>query len=129
MYNKRLIAKASLLGTAFGMITTIILTCILSILILSTGLLPEDITQYIMAIMLGFGGFVGGFISSKITKSAGLVVGLITGLIIFLVVTIVGLIKSTDSVSAITLVKLVLLLLFSGIGGIAGLHKRDKINI
>ena len=129
MTDKKLLAKAVIFGTGCGMLITVILTCIFSIIILTSGLLPTDLTNYIMIAMLAIGAFFGGVITTRITKSAGLIAGLITGFAIFLLVTIIGLIKSNDSVTVFTLIKLIATLIFGGVGGIAGLRRKEKIHI
>ena len=112
-----------------GLLVTIIFTCILSVIVLTSGLLPADITNYVMIVLLAMGTFFGGFIATKINKSAGLLIGLITGFVIFMLVTITGLINSSDSVTILTLIKLITTVIFGGLGGIAGLKKRERIHI
>lgn len=129
MSDKKLVLKAVLFGTVCGLLVTVIFTCILSVIILTSGLLPVDITNYVMVALLSMGAFVGGFIATKITKSAGLVIGLITGFVIFMLITIFGLIKSNDSITMLTLIKLVAALILGGLGGIAGLRKKERIHI
>ena len=129
MSDKKLMLKAIILGTVCGLLVTVIFMCILSVVMLTSGLLPTDITNYIMVAILSMGAFFGGFIATKITKSAGLVMGLITGFTIFMLVAIFGLIKNNDAVTLLTLIKLVATLIFGGIGGILGLQKKERIHI
>ena len=129
MSDKKLVLKAVLFGTVCGLLVTIIFTCILSVIVLTSGLLPADITNYVMIVLLAMGTFFGGFIATKINKSAGLLIGLITGFVIFMLVTITGLINSSDSVTILTLIKLITTVIFGGLGGIAGLKKRERIHI
>lgn len=129
MSDKKLLIKAVLFGTVCGLLVTVILTCIFSAIVMTSGLLPTELTDYITLALLSFGAFSGGIITSRITKSAGLVVGLITGFAIFILITIIGLTKSDDSVSLLTLIRLVALLITGGIGGIMGLKRKDRIHI
>lgn len=129
MSDKKLLVKAVLFGTVCGLMVSIILLCICTSVILSIGLLPTDITNYIMLAILSAGAFFGGFICARITKSAGLVVGMVTGFTIFLLVTIIGIIKSTDAVSAVTLIRFVLTVIIGGSGGIIGVNKKEKLKI
>ncbi len=129
MSDKKLLFKAVLFGTVCGLLIAVILTCIFAVFILTTGLLPTDITNYIMVALLSIGAFFGGLITTKITKSAGLISGLITGTVIFLLVTLFGLIKSNDAVTVITLIRFISTLILGGVGGIAGLKKSERIHI
>lgn len=129
MSDKKLLIKAVLFGTVCGLLVTVILICVLSAIVMTSGLLPDELTNYITIALLSLGAFSGGLITSRITKSAGLVVGLITGFAIFLLVTITGLTKSDDSVTLLTLIRLASLLVAGGIGGIVGLRKKERIHI
>ena len=129
MSDKKLLIKAVLFGTVCGLLVTVILVCILSAIVMTSGLLPTELTNYITLALLALGAFSGGFITSRITKSAGLVAGLITGFSIFILITITGLTKSDDPVSLLTLIRLVTLLVAGGIGGIVGLKRKERIHI
>ena len=129
MSDKKLLLKAALFGTVCGLLISVIITCIFTIVILTIGLFPTDITNYITVAILAIGAFFGGFITTKITKSAGLIAGLITGFSVFLLVTIFGLFKSNDSVTIITLTRLISTVVAGALGGILGLRKRERIHI
>lgn len=129
MSDKKLLLKAALFGTVCGLLISVIITCIFTIVILTIGLFPTDITNYITVAILAVGAFFGGFITTKITKSAGLIAGLITGFSVFLLVTIFGLFKSNDSVTIITLIRLISNVVAGALGGILGLRKRERIHI
>ena len=129
MSDKKLLIKAVLFGTVCGLLVTVILVCILSAIVMTSGLLPTELTNYITLALLALGAFSGGFITSRITKSAGLVAGLITGFSIFILITITGLTKSDDPVSLLTLIRLVALLVAGGVGGIIGLKRKERIHI
>lgn len=129
MSDKKLLIKAVLFGTVCGLLVTVILICVLSAIVMTSGLLPDELTNYITIALLSLGAFSGGLITSRITKSAGLVVGLITSFAIFLLVTITGLTKSDDSVTLLTFIRLASLLVAGGIGGIVGLRKKERIHI
>lgn len=129
MSDKKLLLKAALFGTVCGLLISVIITCIFTIVILTIGLFPTDITNYITVAILAVGAFFGGFITTKITKSAGLIAGLITGFSVFLLVTIFGLFKSNDSVTIITLIRLISNVVAGALGGILGLRKKERIHI
>ena len=129
MSDKKLAVKAILFGVVFGLLITIIFMCLLSVVIISSGLLPIDVINYITIAILSIGAFFGGYISTKITKSAGLVIGAITGFAIFLLITVFGLIKSNDTITINTLIRFIATLITGCLGGILGLRKKEKIHI
>lgn len=129
MSDKKLTIKAVLTGTLIALLISVILLCIMSAIVITSGLLPEGLTNIVTIIFLGMGIFCGGFVASRITKSAGLVVGLITGISTFLLVTVIGLTKSSDSVTYLTLVRLAASLITGALGGVIGVNKREKIQI
>ncbi len=129
MSDKRLLVKAVVFGSVCGLLVTVILLCIFSAVIMTSGLLPSEITNYITVGIVSLGAFAGGVITSRITKSAGLIVGLITGFFIFMLITVIGVIKSDDSFTVLTLIRLISLIIAGGIGGILGLRKKERIHI
>ena len=129
MSDKKLLIKASLCASICGMLISIILLCIFASLMLAVGVLPEQILNYATIAVLAAGTFFGGFISARITKSAGLITGLMTGFIIFLLVTVIGITKSNDSITVLTLIKLLSTLAAGSLGGIVGGNKKEKIHI
>lgn len=129
MSDKKKVVKSVIFGVLCGLLSTIILMCILSVVMLTGGLLPSDIIKFAMVGILAVGAFFGGFLATKINKSAGLVVGLITGFVMFLIITATALTKSSEPVSYMTLIKLGAALLAGGAGGILGLRERKRISI
>ncbi len=129
MSDKRLLVKAVVFGSVCGLLVTVILLCIFSAVIMTSGLLPSEITNYITVGIVSLGALAGGVITSRITKSAGLIVGLITGFFIFMLITVIGVIKSDDSFTVLTLIRLISLIIAGGIGGILGLRKKERIHI
>lgn len=129
MSDKKLLIKAVSFGTLSGFLITIILLCCASLVIMTSGLLPGELTDWISVALLGFGAFSGGCITAKITKSAGLIVGLFTAILMLVIVTAIGMIKGNDSLSAVTAVRAVAMLLLGSAGGILGIRKKEKIKI
>ncbi len=129
MSDRKLLIKASLFSAMCSILITIILSCIFAVVMLTTGLLPEYILPFATVAMLAAGTFLGGFISARITKSAGLITGLVTGFIIFFLVTVVGIVRSNDSVTIVTLVRFIATMLAGGLGGIVGVNKKEKLKI
>lgn len=129
MLNKKTTFKAVTFGIITSLLISIILICCVSAFILTNGLLPTELTNIITLAVLSAGTFVGGIVSSRITKSTGLITGLITGFAVFLVITVIGLCRSSDTVTYMTFVRLAVTLVLGGIGGIIGVNKQDKIQI
>lgn len=129
MSDKKLAVKAILFGIVCGLLITVIFLCLFSVIIITSGLLPANVTNYIVIAILSVGAFLGGYIATKITKSAGLIIGAITGFSIFLLITVLGLIKSSDTITILTLIRLITTLISGSLGGILGLRKKEKIHI
>lgn len=129
MLNKKLTAKAVLFGILTSLLISIILMCGVSMFILTNGLLPSELTNIITISTLGAGTLLGGIVSSRITKSAGLITGVITGFAVFLLITIIGLCKSSDTITYLTFIRLAVTVVLGGIGGIIGVNKKEKIHI
>lgn len=126
MSDKKLLAKAVMFGTVCGLLAAVILTCIFTVVLMTCGLLPAELTNYVTVCLLSLGTLFGGFITSKITKSAGLIAGLLTGTAIFLLVTATGMLKSNESITMLTLIRLGATLIAGGAGGILGLRKKKE---
>ncbi len=129
MSDKKLALKAILFGIVCGLLITVILMCLFSVIIITGGLLPTDITNYIVIAILSIGILFGSCIATKITKSAGLVIGVIVGFSIFILITMFGLFKSNETVTILTLIRLIAGLLSGAVGGIIGLRKKEKLHI
>ncbi len=129
MSNKRRAIKAVFFGLLFGIVVTIILMCLMSVVMLSVGLFPQNIVDYAMIAVFGIGAFFAGFTATKINKGAGLIIGLISGFAMFLVITVISLMKITEPVSVLTALRLGAALILGALGGILGLKERKKINI
>lgn len=128
MQDKRKLFKSVAFGVASALLTDIILMCVAAAVFLSVGL-PQDvgILDYSMIALAAAGAFVGGFIASKINKGAALIVGAITGACAFLVITVIAMLRNTDSFSAMTLIRLAAMVFASALGGIAGTRQRNKL--
>lgn len=129
MLNKKTTFKAVTFGIITSLLISIILICCVSVFILTNGLLPTELTNIITLAILGAGTLVGGIVSSRITKSAGLITGLITGFAVFLIITVIGLCRTSDTVTYLTFVRLAVTVVLGGIGGIIGVNKQEKIQI
>ncbi len=127
--NKRLTVKAVIFGSLCSMLIAVVLMCVLSAVILTSGLLPSQLTSIITIVLLSLGTFAGGFIAARITKQAGLITGLLTGICVFFVVTAISLTVSNDSVTYFTLIKLAATVAASGLGGIIGVNRKEKLHI
>lgn len=129
MSDKKLLAKALIIGTLFGLLFSTALTALSTVVIKTSGLLPPMVTNYIMLGVLSVGTMFGGLVSSRITKSKGLIIGAFTGIFTFVLVTVIALTKGTDNITIMTLLRFLTLTIFGSIGGILGVNRRDKLKI
>lgn len=129
MLNKKLLVKSVVFGGLCGMLVSLIFMGLTAFVMLSSGLLPLEISKYVTVGILSVGCMFGSFIAVKINKSAALIVGSLTGLFMFMAVTVIGLCCSQEAMTAVTAVKLVCSLIFGCIGGFLGLMKKERIKI
>ncbi len=129
MSDKKTLIKSALIGTLCGILSQIILLCIMSIIMLTTKKLFGETLDYIMIAVSGVGALAGGFIAAKLNRGAGLIVGIITGLAIFIILTAAALVNSDSSLSFLSLIRFGVTLLGGAAGGVLGIRENKKIKI
>ncbi len=97
-----------------------------SVLIITSGLLPADITDYIMVAVTAMSVFCGGFICAKVNKSSGLICGLLTAAAVFVIITVIGLLQSEAVLTPLSLIKLGAMLICGCAGGVLGVNQKEK---
>ncbi len=127
--TKREFIKSLIIGVISSVAFIIVLTCILSVIMLISSVLPYEYIDYIMLVIDAIGVLLGGYIAARINKSQGLYLGLLNGAVIFLALIISGLCVSNATLTVITLLKAFIILIFSAIGGIKGVNTKEKIRI
>lgn len=123
MLDKRLI-KSVATGAFCGLLTSVILMCILTVALLKTGLPQGFLLDYILAGFLGAGAFAGGFVAAKLNRGAGLIAGAAVGGVMFLALLIVAAVKGDMAFTVLSAVKLGAVLLFGAAGGILGVREK-----
>ncbi len=121
--------KALIFGTITGCLSILLLMCILSLLLLITGVLPYDYLVWISLFISSIGVFISGYVSASITKEKGLFIGSLSGLIIFIIVFFSGMFISTETISFVTIIRLVVYMLIGALGGVKAVNKKDKLHI
>lgn len=129
MSDKKRLAKAIFVGVLTSALCEIILMSLFSVLIITSGLLPADVTDYIMLAATAVSVFFGGFICAKINKSSGLICGLLTASIGFAIITLIGLLQSEAVLTILSLIRLIAMLLCGCAGGILGVNQKEKVFI
>ena len=129
MSDKKRLAKAIFVGVLTSALCEIILMSLFSVLIITSGLLPADVTDYIMIAATAVSVFFGGFICAKINKSSGLICGLLTAAIGFAIITLIGLLQSEAVLTILSLIRLIAMLLCGCAGGILGVNQKEKVFI
>ena len=110
MSDKKQLVKGVVTGTVCGLLVTMLLNIICAAVMLKTGLLPAELTGYIVCGLLAAGAVAAGITATKITRSAGLI-------------------ESSETVGVMTVIKLASCLAFGGLGGILGLKENKRIKI
>ena len=126
MSDKKKLIKSVFVGSLCGVLCSVILMCIFAAIMLTSGLLGAELTDYLMLAVAGLGSLTGGFVSAKLNQGAGLVVGAMTGAFIFLLITIAGLTKNDASVSALTGIRAATVLLGGIAGGVCGIKEKKS---
>jgi putative membrane protein (TIGR04086 family) len=123
--NKKAV-KGVFFGALSGIIITILLTILSSLLIIAIGKLSDGAVNYISLIILALGSLAGGYISTRIRKSQGILMGFATGLVMFIIVFAVGLYSFTGNFSVYILIKTMVIIVFSIIGAVIGISRKEK---
>lgn len=129
MSDKKRLVKSVLIGSLCGVLATVILMCILAAAMLSAGLFPAGLTEWLTLGFAAVGAFAGGFIAAKLNRGAGLIVGAITGAVMFLLITIAALSRGGTNVSTLTAVRMAALLGGGALGGALGVKERTNVKI
>lgn len=129
MSDKKQLIKSVFVGVLTSALTEIILMSVFSVLIITSGLLPADITDYIMIAVTAMSVFCGGFICAKINKSSGLVCGLFIALALFIIITAIGLLQNDVVLTPLSLIRLGAMLLCGCGGGVLGVNQKEKVFI
>ena len=123
MSDKKQLIKSVFVGVLTSALTEIILMSLFSVLIITSGLLPADITDYIMVAVTAMSVFCGGFICAKVNKSSGLICGLLTAAAVFVIL------QSEAVLTPLSLIKLGAMLICGCAGGVLGVNQKEKVFI
>ena len=123
MFDKRLI-KAVATGAFCGLLVSVILMCVLTVVLLKAGLPQGFLLDYILAGFLGAGAFAGGFVAAKLNRGAGLVAGAAVGGVMFLALLTVAAVKGDMAFTVLSVIKLGAVLLCGAAGGILGVREK-----
>lgn len=129
MSDKKRLVKAIFVGVLSSALIEIILISLFSVLIITSGLLPASITDYIMIAVTAASVFCGGFICSKINKCSGLICGLLTAALVFVIITLTGLLQSEAVLTPLSLIRLGAMLICGCAGGVLGVNQKEKVFI
>ena len=127
MSDKKQLIKSVFVGVLTSALTEIILMSLFSVLIITSGLLPADITDYIMVAVTAMSVLCGGFICAKVNKSSGLICGLLTAAAVFVIITVIGLLQSEAVLTPLSLIKLGAMLICGCAGGVLGVNQKEKV--
>ena len=128
MSDKSRLVKEVAVGAICSMLSCIILTSILAAVMLSTGMLGSELTNWITTAIMGLGSLVGGFVAAKINKGAGIPVGGMTGLAVFVVSALASLSRGASGVTSMAIIKLAASVLLAIVGGILGIREKKGTN-
>ena len=113
MSDKKQLIKSVFVGVLTSALTEIILMSLFSVLIITSGLLPADITDYIMVAV----------------TAMSVICGLITAAAVFVIITVIGLLQSEAVLTPLSLIKLGAMLICGCAGGVLGVNQKEKVFI
>ena len=79
MSDKKKLIKSVSLGSLCGVLGCVILMCIFAVIMLTSGLLGAELTDYIMVAVTALGALGGGFVAAKLAVILGGIAGGICG--------------------------------------------------
>ena len=113
MSDKKQLIKSVFVGVLTSALTDIILMSLFSVLIITSGLLPADITDYIMVAV----------------TAMSVICGLLTAAAVFVIITVIGLLQSEAVLTPLSLIKLGAMLICGCAGGVLGVNQKEKVFI
>lgn len=121
--------KAIIVGAVLNVLLIVITTVILSLFLVVSGNLFENIAGYLMLVPLALGGYVGGFSAARINKSSGLLMGVLSSFIVFIIMLIIGFATEKADITYMISLKALAMFLPAAVGGVKGVNKIEKLKI
>ncbi len=110
-----------LVGTAVGILVTVLLLLAAALLMASIQLPSAAVTPIALA-TVALGALAGGFTAARISRERGLLYGAACGLLLFLIIAVAGMLAMPSTSGATTFVKLALTVGLGALGGILGVN-------
>ena len=129
MSDKKRLLKSAALGSACGLLSGVVIMCVIAAAMLASGSVFQGMTDYIMLAPPSLGALAGGFVAAKLNRGAGLIAGAAAALIMLAALTVTAMLKGNVSVSPLILFRLAGMLLGGCIGGALGIGERKKNKI
>ena len=79
MSDKKKFIRSVAIGLLVGMAASVLLICLLSAILSKSGLLPNEVIDWVTAATLAAGALAGGFTAAKLNRGAGLIAGAAAG--------------------------------------------------
>ncbi len=121
------IIKSISISAFIGILISISILAISSIIFLKSGNFPIYIINTLTILIISFSTIISGYISARMLCANGMFFGILTGFVIFIIIFISGLMCYSGEITSIILIKLIALLSSGAIGGIIGVNKKIRI--
>ncbi len=118
--------KPVLISMAIGILTGMLLLCVMSFVLTKTDVAPTTIPMFGMVSVLVV-SFVSGFAAARQTGAKGLAMGAVTGVGLFVIVFLLCLLFSGEEITPMAFLKLTIVVVSAAIGGIFGVNRRKKV--
>lgn len=123
--NDNKFGKSIILGTIFGLLSTLVLT-VLFALIISKGSISLKVSGLIATLIIVGSSFLSGFVSARIRGEKGLITGAVTGVVFYLIIVVLSLAILHSAVTSSLVIKLAILCFSGSIGGLLGVNRTTK---
>ena len=119
--------KAEIFRTVVGLIATLLMVSIISMIFVKMGIVPNTPVQKppCAVAALCIGAFIGGYVTARIAKSMGLTLGAICGFALFVVILAIGSAVGGE-IGIVTLMRFLLTVTAGAFGGVIGVNKRKR---
>ena len=123
MSDKKKFIRSVAIGLLVGMAASVLLICLLSAILSKSGLLPNEVIDWITAATLAIGALAGGFTAAKLNRGAGLIAGAATGAEMLLALVLAAALRGEADFTLLFPIKLASTLLGASAGGILAVRR------
>ena len=123
MSDKKKFIRSVAIGLLVGMAASVLLICLLSAILSKSGLLPNEVIDWVTAATLAIGALAGGFTAAKLNRGAGLIAGAAAGAAMLFALVLAAALRGEAAFTLLFPIKLAATLLGASAGGILAVRR------